>query len=194
MSVGEEKSNGFPESPKEIVKDANEQAAEPQEHAADVLPAGVKSAPRPGPRPKLRDLPPPPGRARAGKAHDGELGDLIKRPGSTPKRPASGSGYQSSCTGVQERAEPGPSMHPEFRTEVAVAGVTVTGVLPATARPPVGSIAISGDVHRLSCDHALELVDALLLVVTRMDLVLEARHSATTTATRDRSDCGVHEP
>jgi hypothetical protein len=79
-------------------------------------------------------------------------------------------------------------MHSEFRTEVAVAGVTVTGVLPATAQRRVGSIAISGDVSRLSCDLALELVDALLLVVTRMDIILEERYSATTTATRDRSD------
>ena len=79
-------------------------------------------------------------------------------------------------------------MHPEFRTEVTVAGVTVTGVLPATARPPGGSIAISGDVHQLSCDHALELVDALLLVVTRMDTIVEERYSTTTTTIHDRSN------
>ncbi len=188
MSVGEEKSNGFPETRKEIVKDAIEQTAEPQEHAADVLPAGVESAPRLGPRPKHRELPPSAGCAQAAEAHGGELGDLIKLRDSRPKRSAGGSGYQSSCTGVAGQAESVPSMHPEFRTEVAVAGVTVTGVLPATARPPMGSIAISGDVHRLSCDHTLELVDALLLVVTRMDIILEERYSATTTATRDRSD------
>jgi hypothetical protein len=188
MSVGGQNSNGFPESRKEIVKDAVDQAAEPQEHAAAPLPAGVESAPRHGPRPKLRELPPSAGCARAAEAHDGELGDLIKLRGSTPERPESGSGCQSRCTGVRGRAEPVPSMHPEFRTEVAVAGVTVTGVLPATARPPMGSIAITGDVHRLSCDHALELVDALLLVVTRMDIILEERYSATTTGDRDRSD------
>jgi hypothetical protein len=49
MSVGEETSNGFHESREEIVKDAMEQAAEPQEHAADVLSAGVEFVPRPGP-------------------------------------------------------------------------------------------------------------------------------------------------
>jgi hypothetical protein len=68
------------------------------------------------------------------------------------------------------------SVHPEFRTEVAVGEVTVSGLLSGTT--PVGSIAVSGDVHRLSCDEALELVDALLLVVTRMDLVAEERDHA----------------
>jgi hypothetical protein len=194
MSVGEEKSNGLHESHKAIVKDAIEQAAEPQEHAADVLPAGVESAPCHGPGLELRELPPPSGCARAAEAQGGELGDLINLRGSTPKRPASGSGCQSSCAGVQGRAQPVPSMHAEFRTEVAVAGVTVTGVLPATARAPVGAIAISGDVRRLSCDHALELVDALLLVVTRMDLTLEERYSATTTATHDgRTEVNSHD-
>jgi hypothetical protein len=157
MSVGQEKSNGFHESAEEAIK----QAAELQEHAADVQPADVEFVPRSGPCPKLRELPPSAGCARAAEAHGGELGDLIKLRG---------------------------SMHSEFRTEVAVAGVTVSGVLPATARPTVGSIAISGDVYRLSCDLALELVDALLLVVTRMDIILEERYSATATATRDRSD------
>ena len=48
MSVGEEKSNGFHESRKEIVKDVIEQAAQPQQHAADIPPAGrrVRSAPQ----------------------------------------------------------------------------------------------------------------------------------------------------
>lgn len=78
------------------------------------------------------------------------------------------------------------STHPEFRTVVAIAGVTVIGVLPGTARP-VGSIAISGDVHRLSCDQALELVDALLLAVTRMDVIAEERYSRTTSATQPRA-------
>lgn len=182
MSVGEEKSNGL--SAEEAIK----QAAEPQEHAGDVLPAGVEFVARSEPRPKLRELPPSAGCARAAEEHGGELGDLTQLRGSTPKRSAGEGGHQSSCTGVEGRAEPAPSMHSEFRTEVAVAGVTVTGVLPATARPTGGSIAISGDVSRLSCDLALELVDALLLVVTRMDIILEERYSATTTATRDRSD------
>jgi len=72
-----------------------------------------------------------------------------------------------------------------FRTEVAVCELTVTGVLPRTVRPLGGVIAIGGDVDRLSCDQALELVDALLLVVTRMDVVAEERHRATTDAARD---------
>jgi hypothetical protein len=73
---------------------------------------------------------------------------------------------------------------PLFRTEVAVCHLTVTGVL--TVRPPVDSIAIGGDMQRLSCDEALELVDALLLVVTRMDVVVEERYGATTDEARDR--------
>jgi hypothetical protein len=195
MSVDEQNSNGFHERPNKIVKDAIEQAAEPQQHATDVLPADVKFVPRHGPRQKPRELPPSAGCARTAEAHDRELGDLIKLPGSTPNRPAGGSGYQSSRTRVAGRAESVPSRHPEFRTEVTVAGMTVTGVLSATARPPAGSIEINGDVHRLSCDHALELVDALLLVVTRMDLVLEERYSITPTMSEpsispERSDGG----
>jgi len=46
----------------------------------------------------------------------------------------------------------------------------------------------SGDVRRLSCGEALELVDALLLVVTRMDAVVEERHGTPTDATGDRED------
>jgi hypothetical protein len=84
--------------------------------------------------------------------------------------------------------EKGTTEHSEFRTTVAVGELTVTGVLPGTARQPVGSIAIGGDVHRLSCDQALELVDALLLVVLRMDDVAEERYSATARATRDDED------
>jgi hypothetical protein len=75
-----------------------------------------------------------------------------------------------------------------FRTEVAVCGLTVKGVLPSTVRPQGGAIAIGGNVQRLSCDQALELVDALLLVVTRMDVVAEERCSATTDTTCDRED------
>jgi hypothetical protein len=80
------------------------------------------------------------------------------------------------------------SIHPVFRTEVAVCDLTVTGVLPGTVRPQGGTIAIGGDVRRLSCDEALELVDALLLVVTRMDVVAEERHSATSDTTPTRGD------
>jgi hypothetical protein len=75
-----------------------------------------------------------------------------------------------------------------FRTEVAVCGLTVKGVLPSTVGPQGGAIAIGGNVQRLSCDQALELVDALLLVVTRMDVVAEERCSATTDTTCDRED------
>jgi hypothetical protein len=66
-------------------------------------------------------------------------------------------------------------MHAEFRTDVPVGEVTVTGVLPSTEWPPVGSIAVGGDVDRLSCDQALELADALLLVVARLDEIAEQR-------------------
>jgi hypothetical protein len=79
----------------------------------------------------------------------------------------------ANCREPGDTAEPVRSSHPEFRTEVTVGEVTVTGVLPGTARPR--SIAIGGDVHRLSCDQALELADALLLVVMRMDIVAEER-------------------
>lgn len=90
---------------------------------------------------------------------------------------------------VEPAAETPRSGRPEFRTVVAVAELTVTGVLPAAARPQVeSSVAISGDVQRLSCDEALELVDALLLVVIRIDAIAEERHRASTTATHDRGD------
>lgn len=105
-----------------------------------------------------------------------------------PTRPAGGSAWRSSCAGMAGRAEPVRFTHPEFRTGAAFGELTVTGVLPAATRPPVGSIAISGDVRRLSCDQALELADALLLVVTRMDVVAEQRYGASTDATRDRED------
>jgi hypothetical protein len=75
---------------------------------------------------------------------------------------------------------------PQFCTQVVVGQVTVTGVLPGTARAHAGSIAIGGDVRFLSCDEALELVDALLLVVARMDVAVEERHSTTIHAPRDR--------
>ena len=77
--------------------------------------------------------------------------------------------------------------HPAFRTQVVVGQVMVTGVLPGAA-PTEGLVAISGDVRRLSCGEALELVDALLLVVTRMDAVVEERHGTPTDATGDRED------
>ena len=69
-------------------------------------------------------------------------------------------------------------MHAEFRTEVAVGEVTVTGVLPSTEWPLVGTVAVGGNVDRLSCDQALELADALLLVVARIDEFAERRGDA----------------
>lgn len=80
------------------------------------------------------------------------------------------------------------SVHPEYRTEVAAGVLTVTGVLPFTAPQPTGSVAVTGDVHRLSCDQALELVDALLLVVSRMDAVAEECLGATVDALREWVD------
>lgn len=76
---------------------------------------------------------------------------------------------------------------PEFRTQVVVGQAMVTGVLPGAAWVE-GSLAISGDVRRLSCSEALELVDALLLVVTRMDVVAEERHGTPIDVTGDRED------
>jgi hypothetical protein len=84
--------------------------------------------------------------------------------------------------------------HPEFRATVTVGELTVTGVLPGTSRQtdavqlPEGSIAIAGDVQHLSCDDALQLVDALMLVVLRLDGATEERHSATTPANCARED------
>jgi hypothetical protein len=88
----------------------------------------------------------------------------------------------------------GASGAPEFRTQVVVGEVTVTSVLPCTARAHAGSIAIGGDVRFLSCDEALELVDALLLVVARMDVVVDERYSTTIHATRDRGLSAVAPP
>lgn len=80
------------------------------------------------------------------------------------------------------------SVHPEFRTEVPAGVLTVTGVLPVTASQPAGSVAVRGDVRRLSCDQALELVDALLLVVIRMDAVAEECLGETIDAPSGRGD------
>ena len=95
-------------------------------------------------------------------------------------------GSRSACAAAAGRAQPVRSTPPEFRTAVAVGGLTVTGVLPGTARPPVAAIAICGDVHRLTSAQALELVDALLLVVLRMDDVAEERYCANACTNRDR--------
>jgi hypothetical protein len=76
---------------------------------------------------------------------------------------------------------------PEFRTVVAIAGITVTGVLSDPSRQE-GSIAISGDVHTLCCDQALELVDALLLVVMRIDVAAEKRCRIITSACRESAE------
>ena len=64
-----------------------------------------------------------------------------------------------------------------FRTNASVCGLMVTGVLAGMAWPPVESIAVNGNVQRLSCDEALELADALLLVVIRMDGFVKDRYS-----------------
>jgi len=188
MSAGEEKGNGFRESREEIVKDTIERAAAPQEHPADVPPAASALAPRLEPRLEAREPPTHRGCARAAEAHGGDPATRSSFAGLKLKRSAERNGARSSRSGAAGGTEPVPSMHPAFRTEVAIAGVTVRGVLPGTARLPVGSIAVSGDVHRLSCDQALELVDALLLVVTRLDVVAEERYSVTTNATCGRAD------
>jgi hypothetical protein len=112
--------------------------------------------------------------------HDDEI---VENP-----KPAGGSRCCSSFAGMAAPDEPGASKHPAFRTAVEVCELRVTGVLPGTPRPSGGVIAISGDVRRLSSDQALELVDALLLVVTRMDVVAEERDGAATAATHDRED------
>jgi hypothetical protein len=46
----------------------------------------------------------------------------------------------------------------------------VTAVLADPLSP--GSIAITGDVRNLDCDQALQLADALLLAVMRIDLAV----------------------
>jgi hypothetical protein len=76
------------------------------------------------------------------------------------------------------RATTTGSVEPTFQTVVEVCGLTVTGVLTGTAQPPVDSLAVSGNVQQLSCNQALELVDALLLVVTRMDDFVEELYDA----------------
>jgi hypothetical protein len=105
-----------------------------------------------------------------------------------------GHGGPSSHPGKAASTEPMRVSHPEFRATVTVGELTVTGVLPGTSRQthaaelPEGSIAIAGDVQHLSCDDALQLVDALMLVVLRLDGATEERHSATTPANCDRED------
>jgi len=97
---------------------------------------------------------------------------------------------QRNANGFHENHEETVRKHapqPEFRTQVVVGQVMVTGVLPGAACTE-GSLAISGDVRRLSCGEALELVDALLLVVTRMDVVAEERLGTPIDATCDRED------
>jgi hypothetical protein len=99
------------------------------------------------------------------------------------------SGGQRNANGLhrdhEETVRKDPS-HPEFRTQVVVGQMTVTGVLAGACTE--GSVAISGDVRRLSCDEALELVDALLLVVTRMDDVAEERYGTPIDPPRERED------
>ncbi len=55
-----------------------------------------------------------------------------------------------------------------FRTVLPLRGLTVTAALADPLSP--GSIAITGDVRKLDCDQALQLSDALLLAVMRMDV------------------------
>jgi hypothetical protein len=92
----------------------------------------------------------------------------------TPRSDPRARGRRRSRAGVARRIEP------VFRTEVSVCELTVTGVLAGIAGPPLDSIAVGGNVQGLSCDEALELVDALLLVVTRMDEFVEGRYSPIT--------------
>jgi hypothetical protein len=95
----------------------------------------------------------------------------VSHPASGRKRPAGARRRRRS------RAKVGGRLDPAFRTEVSVCQLTVTGLLAGIAWPPVDWIAISGNVQRLSCEAALELVDALLLVVMRMDEFVEERSS-----------------
>ena len=108
------------------------------------------------------------------------------RPGTVRSLANRRHGSRSTRAAAAERAQAVRSTPPEFRTAVAVGGLTVTGVLPGTARPPVAAVAIFGDVHRLTSAQALELVDALLLVVLRMDDVAEERYSANACTNCDR--------
>jgi hypothetical protein len=171
----------------EIVEDALAQAAEPQEHADDVPPDGAGPLPRPRLVRSFSNRRHPKGVPRLLKRAADNLPSRSSRHATTPHRPADADGRRTSPAGG--KVEPvRSSMDPVFRTEVAVCDLTVTGVLRSTAPLQEGVIAVGGDVHRLSCDQALELVDALLLVVTRMDVVVEERHSATIATTRDRGD------
>jgi hypothetical protein len=159
MSAGEETNQGFYEDHEKIVKGAIKQAVQPLEHAADVGLADAEPASCPGP-----------GGSLASCHH----------------------GSRSSCDERTARTEPMRSADPEFRTTVTVGELTVTGALPGTPRPPgwaqlpLASVGIGGDVQHLSCDEALELVDALLLVVLRIDGVAEKRNSPR--ANRARED------
>ena len=90
-------------------------------------------------------------------------------------------GSRGLGAGTAEKVEPMRPALPEYRTTVAIGRLTVTGVLPGpsrlrdVARPREPWIAIGGYVHHMTCDRALELADALLLVVLRMDGVAEER-------------------
>jgi hypothetical protein len=160
MSGGEDERQGFYANHDTIVEGTIEQTTGPPEHAADAALTGAEPAPCPGA-----------GGSLASRRHGSR-----------------------TCAGAAGRAEQMRSMHPEFRTTVTAGELTVTGLLPGTprlpdpAQLPEGSIAIDGTVQRLTCDDALELVDALLLVVLRIDGAAEERHGTTGSANRDRED------
>jgi hypothetical protein len=109
------------------------------------------------------------------REHRAKIGN---NPVGSPTRPDDGASTPKQDARARRRRGARARVEPLFRTEVAVCDVTVTGVLAGTARLPVDTIAISGDVRQLSRDEALELVDALLLVVTRLDDFVEERDSA----------------
>ena len=150
MTAGEHEGHGFHQTHQKVVEGAIEQTAAPPDHASDAPLAGAEPASYSGPD--------------------------LRLVGRHPSR--------SSCDRRAERVGLMRLAHARFETTVTIGELTVAGVLPGAswlldpAQSPVGSIAIDGDVQDLSCDDALELVDALLLVVLRMDRVAEGRHGA----------------